>query len=406
MSKILTKMVKKAKLISIILAAVLTAAIAVGVICGLTGSGVFNKSALLEDSNTLSVSMNHYVYQTKLDEVEDVCEDAFADLKVSYMMKGEMSGDESEIVYVFDKDADLSAAKAALEAKFEQMKANEWKDILVFITVSTNSETAIAYLAEYYVLGGVFAGVALAALVFAYVAIRYGLNKGVVAAISTAAGVLMAAALIILTRIPVTASVSYVLAAAGLMAAVATIFTLNKIRTNEKAENATEKSADMIVEESIAEKELLLFCAIACASLVILGAIATAAVRWFAILSIIAVIVATFMGLVYAPALYLPLKKVADNKPAKDAYVGAVKTSTKEKKVFVKKSKAAPVEEPAEEVAETTEEVVEEVTAEETVEETTEEETVEETVAEEVVEETTEEVAEEPAQEPTADDAE
>ena len=71
-------------------------------------------------------------------------------------------------------------------------------------------------------------------------------------------------------------------------------------------------------------------------------------------------IVATIVGLTGVPSFYAPIKEAADARPNQDAYayVGAVKTSTKEKKVFVKKEevKAAPVEEamdePVEETAE------------------------------------------------------
>ena len=83
---------------------------------------------------------------------------------------------------------------------------------------------------------------------------------------------------------------------------------------------------------------------------------------------IVAVLAAAFIGLIYVPALYLPFKKVADNSPAKDGYIGAQKTSTKIKKIFTKKTKE--VEVPVEEVVETeevaTEETVEEAPAEET----------------------------------------
>ena len=87
--------------------------------------------------------------------------------------------------------------------------------------------------------------------------------------------------------------------------------------------------------------------------------------------------------------VFYEIKEKVDAKPVEGAYVGAEKTSTKEKKVYVKKEatkavQPAPVEEVAEESAE---EVVEE--AEEVVEEATEETPVEE-VAEEATEETEE----------------
>lgn len=393
MSKILTKTVKKTTLLSIILAVILAAAIVVGIVCGVQGYGVFNQSALLKDSKTLTVSVNQGVYLTKLEDVEDYCEEAFEDLDIAYEIKGEMTGDESEIVYVFDSktsETDLAEAKKALEDKFAALvdpENGEWKGS--FITVAANSEEAVKVLAKNYVLRGVIAGVVLAVLVFAYVALRYRLNMGILAAVCILLGVALTAAIAILTRIPVTASVTYVLAVSGLLSAVMTLLTLNKIRANSKAENAEQSAEDSAIS-SIATKEILLFTVLGGAALVIVGAVATAGVRWFAVLALIALLVSAFMGLVYAPSLYIPLKKAADKKPVKDAYVGAKKTSSKVKKLFAKKeaevkeeptAEEAPVEEtpaeaeeaPVEEAAEATaEENAEEASAERSVEEETE----------------------------------
>ena len=106
--------IKNVKLLSIFVSAVLAIAIAIGVICGVQGFGVFNKSALLKDSNTLTVSLNQHAYLTKMEDVENYCEEAFDGVGVSYVMKGEMSGDESEIVYVFNSEAELKDAKRTL----------------------------------------------------------------------------------------------------------------------------------------------------------------------------------------------------------------------------------------------------------------------------------------------------
>jgi len=403
MSKILTKTVKKTAILSIVLAVIIVAAVALGIVFGVKGNGVFNKSALLSDSKTLTVSLNQHAYLTKLEDVEAECEKAFANLDVEYQMKGEMSGDESEIVYVFASEADLTAAKTAIEEKFDSLTANEWKG--TFITVSANSEKAVKVLVKNYVLRGVIAGVVMAVLVFAYVAIRYRLNMGIVAAIATLLGGLLTAAVIIITRIPVTASVTYVLAVAQLFSAVTTLLTFNKVRANSAKEDASTQSAEELITSSVATKEILSLATVGGVSLIVVGACATAGVRWFAILALIGLVVATFIGLVYAPSLYIPFKKAADKKPVKDAYVGAKKTTTKVKKAkkeVVKAVEATPVKEaPAEEPA--VEETVEEAPTEEpAIEETVEEAPAEEPAVEETVEETP---AEEPAVEETVEEA-
>ena len=410
MSKILTKTVKKTTILSVVLAVILAAGLVLGIIFG------FNNSVTVKDSKTLTVSLNQYAYLTKVEQVEKDCEAAFGKLDVAYEMKGEMSGDESEIVYVFDKDVNLTAVKAALEATFASKTAEGGAYAGSFITVSVGSEKAVQVLAENYVLRGLIAGGVFVVLAFVYVSIRYKLNLGILAAACTLLGMALTAALIALTRIPVTASVSYVFAVSAMMTAITVLMTLNKIRSNknEKGEQTTEEA----VLQNIAVKEILLFAILGGAAFVIVGAIATTSVRWFALASLVALLVATFIGLIYAPSLYLPMKKWSENKAAgtsKSGYVGAKKASVKAKKnqakVEVPVQEQAATQAPAEEaeveaeavVEETVEETVEEV-AEETAEvetEVVEEQATEEAAAEEVevqAEETTE-TAEEAAEE-------
>lgn len=386
MSNILTKTVKKVNILSIFVAAVLAIAIALGLVLGLNGLGVFNKDAQLKDAKTLTVSVSQYVYndEAKLEVLEDACEEAIGNLKVAYKLNGEMSGDTCEIVYVFASDADLTAAKAALQAKASELTAENGALYGFTVLVAANSETATATLAKGYILRGVIAGVVLVVLVFAYVAVRYGLYMGITSAASTAIGTLLTTALIIITRLPVSGSVIYVIAFGALLSAIMTVINLGKIKEAKAEEGQTSEDA---VISSIAVKEILLVTVLLGAALIVVGAVATAGVRWFAILSLIALAAAVFAGLVYAPALYIPFKKKIDSKPVEGAYVGAEKTSTRIKKIFAPKKKV--VEAP----------VVEETTEEEVVEEEAEE------AAEEVVEEEAEEVAEETAEEEVVEEA-
>ena len=292
-----------------------------------------------------------------------------------------MSGDESEIIYVFNKDVNVATLESAVEDKFAE--DNTWDGW--FISVASNNEKAVEYIAENYALRGAIAGFVMIVLVYVYSAIRFGIGKGVSVALGTFYGLGLTIAIVILTRIPVTASIGYVFAMAALLSAITSVMTMNKIAANEKAENGCACAC--------ACKEIGAICGWTCAALLVLAIFATKGVTCFALTSIIAVIVATLIGLKGVPALYAPIKAAADAKPSQDAYayVGAVKTSTKEKKVFAKKEtvEVAPVEETVEEVAEEP--------AEETVEEVAE-------VAEEPVEEAVEEVTEEPVEE-VAEDA-
>ena len=404
MSKIFSKTVKKTTLWSVILAIVLAAAV---VVCAVFG---FNKDLALKDSKTMTVSLNAYIYNTQLEEVKEDLEET---LDANYVLEGSMSGDVSELLFVFDGDADLTALKAQVESYLADKKANAEGWANAKYSVSVSAEKAAAVLAKHYVLRAAIAGAVLAVLAFVYVSIRYKLAGGIVAGVSALLSMLLTAGLIVLTRVYVTATAAYAIGFAGLLTVAAVLFTLNKVRAAQKEEGA---SLEETVVSSVAAKETLYVAAVVAAGMVLVGVLGGVAALWFAASALLAVVAAVAVSLVFAPAMYLSLQSTFDKKPAKAGYKGAVKTSTKEKKVFVKKAKAVetPVEEkkeePAEEVTEeyveeTVEEATEEVEeapVEETVEETTEE--VEEAPVEETVEEATEEVEEAPVEE-TAEEA-
>ncbi len=408
-----TKTVKKGTLWSIIIAVLLVAAVALGIVFG------FNTDASMKDAKTLSVSMNKFAYNTQLETVEELCEKEFGALDLAYEKSGEMSGDESEIVYVFAADAELDEVEKKLEAVFATQTAAGGSLEGSFITVTVGTEKVSSVLAKGVVLRGIIACAVIAVVAFVYVALRYKLAMGIVAAISVAVSVALTAAIVMITRIPVTASLVYVLAVSALLTIVTVLMTFNKIRVAAKSEENSELSAAELIGSNVATKEVGTLSAFTCIALVVIGAAsaivsligmgAISSVLWFALQSVVAVLVSAFMGLVYAPALYVPFKNSEDKKNegrTKTDYQGARKTSTKVKKVFEKKvepkKEVAPVvEEPVEEetVAEPVVEEVEEVEVEETTEEVVEETEAEETAEEVVEEETTEEEVETVAEE-------
>ncbi len=380
---------KKWTLWSIIIAVVLIAAVALGIVFG-----GFNGATSMDDAKTLTVTMNKLVYNTQLEKVEEICENEFGSLKYVAEKKGEMSGDDSEIVYVFDADADLAALEEALNAKFEAATNGGELDGS-FISVTTNEEAVVSTLAKDVVLRGVIALAVFAVLAFAYVSLRYKLDMGIVAAICVVLSGALTAAIAMIVRIPVTASLVYVICVSALMTAVTVLLTFNKIRANAKAEEAI--SAEELVSSSVASKEICKLVWLTGGAIVLVGVVSGVAslisagvlstTFWFAVQAVVAVLVAWFMGVVYAPALYLPFKAAEDEKnegKTKTDYQGAKKTSAKVKKVFAPKASAKKVELVEEEVKEEAEATVEEA-VEETVEEAVEE--TEDAPAEEVTEE-------------------
>ena len=387
MSKLFSKTVKKTTLWSVIIAIVLAAAI---VVCALFG---FNQTLAMKDKKALTVSLNAYVYNTQLDEIKG---DLVDELNAEYTIEGAMSGDVSEVVFVFAEDADLATLKTKAESYLDSKLANTGANY----SVSASVEEAAAVVAKNYVLRTAIAGVVLAVLAFVYVALRYNLASGIVAGVSVLLGMLLTASIIVLARVYVTEAVAYVISVAGLLTAAMTLFTLNNVRVAEK-EGTTEEA----VASSVAVKEVLYTAAVVAVGMVAVGILGKTAGIWFAVSALIAVVASAFVALFFAPAAYLSVKTVFDSKPAKGGYIGAKKTSTKVKKApAVKEAVVAPVEEaPAKEVEAPVEEApaeeVEEAPVEEAPAKEVEEAPVEEAPAEEVEEAPAEEVEEAPVEE-------
>ncbi len=401
MSK-LTNCVKKGTLWSVIVVIVIAVGLVLGALCG------FNTNETLKNSKTLTVTVNRFAYTMQLDEVEAVCEDAIGDLKVLYELKSEMSGDDCEIVYVFNENVDLTDVEKDLKNAFAEKTADGGALNGAFISVSAASEDVSKILAKAYVLRAVIAAVVIAVLAFAYVALRHSLGMGIVAAASALVGAGLTSAILLITRIPVTSAVAYVIAVGAMMSLVVTVLTLNKVHANIKAEEPIEETVVASTPVcTIASLAILVSAAMLLVGVISwIGAGAFTVATWFAIASILAMAIAAFVGIIYTPALYCVVKGCVDKNLGSNVsdYVGAKKTSTKVKKVFEKKQ--AVKEETKTEVAEETPccncnkdcekaEVTE--AEEEVVEETTEE--VAEEVVEEAVEEAVEEVAEEAVEE-------
>lgn len=340
MSKCIKKSVKNVTFLSVIVFIVLAAAIVIGAIFG------FNKSATMKDAKTLTISMDSYVYQTKLDDVKTECDNCLQGLDVQYETFGEktsgndVSFGEGEIVYVFDDSADITLAKAALAYRLAEISADGAEYEGFYFSVKSGTEKVTATLAENYVLRSVIAGLVFAVLALVYCWIRFRrLGIAGVVAISIVLGMGLTAGIIALTRIVVTESVSYVIAGAGLLTAIGAMLTLNKIYGNCKA-SEEEDLTDAFVN-GVACKEIVTVGATLAVSVVLAAVLAGTAMAWFATAALVAVAVSAFLGIYYVPALYWPVRALEDKRiaaKAKYKYKGAEKSS--------KASEETPVEEP------------------------------------------------------------
>ena len=304
MSKFLTKSVKKVTLLSVILAIILAAAIVVGTLFG------FNKDATVKSSQTVTISTYKH-NEAYLDDIKSDCEDIFSD-KVLYEMESTvLFEDIIEHVYVFSSDADLEETVAAVKAHFEARK-NDANDELaindVVVNIAWHKESNVSYLANGYVSRAIIAGVVFAILAFVYVTLRFRRwDMGLLVTLAIVLGIGFTTALIALVRIPVTASTVYAIAGAGLLSAITAIMTLHRVRLASKEEGAKNKSAEEIVVSSIAWKEIVSLCAIVAIATLFAGVLVGKAGIWFALSALAGIAVSAFVGILYLPAVCVPL---------------------------------------------------------------------------------------------------
>ena len=99
-----------------------------------------------------------------------------------------------------------------------------------------------------------------------------------------------------------------------------------------KSEAAADKSVEDLVVESVAVKETLLFGGLLGGALFLIGILCGSAVAWFSLSAVIGLAVAVLLGIFYAPAVYLPLRKCADKIAANNPKSGYKPVKAKKEK--------------------------------------------------------------------------
>ena len=308
--------ISKFKLLSILTAVV----VALGVVC-LAVFG-YSTSATNNDVNTVTIRVNQYAYSQHLDKIEEVAEKFFSDNKVEYEydVNAEMQGDESELVYVFDKDVSFTKDMVnSLQANFDALTATTSGHALAgsVINVAANSEKALDRLPANGLIRTVIAAGVFAVLACLYVTIRHHYTSGLTLFVSLGVAAALTSALVLITRMPITGNLLFALFFNLLFTAVCTMFTLNKVRKTQKEDKNLD--AETLINSSVAVGQVLTFAIASVVALVLVGAIATSAVRWFAAISLLSVVAGVFASLCFAPALYFIVKKFADEKDAQRA---------------------------------------------------------------------------------------
>jgi len=313
---------KMIKILSIIFTAVMSALLVAGIIvCAVLG---FNNSH--KDAKAVTVTVDTYAYNVNAQNIEATTNVVFAKrgLEVEDRQFATMGSTEVEIVYVFDNDTSLAVlneAKADLDSGLEDAFPN------AVFSVRVEAMRVMDTTPESYVGRGLIAVAIFAALSFLYVWIRYKLFAALYALCGNVFAGGLTTALIALTRIPVTPAVGAAIAASVLFSTVTVLFFFNKLRAAEKEDSAADKSEKEIVYSSIAWKETLLFAGLLGAAFIVMICVGKTAIAWFSLSAIVAVLAATFVGLLLVPTTFVPAKKCADKLAAQKAsgYKGAKK---------------------------------------------------------------------------------
>ena len=314
--KLVKACIGKFKLLAVVTAVV----VAIGVVClALFG---FSVNTTNDDVTALTVGVNQYAYSQHIDELEDVAENFFSENGVDYQysMRSEMLGDESEIVYVFKSDVTFTAEKVnALQEKYDALTVADSNSPLAgsSVKVSATAEKTLGRLPMNALIRAVVAAVAFAVLASLYLAIRHHYASGATMLVALGVSAALTCALVLASRMPITGNFLYVFFFNLLFTAVCTMFTLNNALKAQKEDKKID--AETLVNSSVAVWQVLTFAGATAVALVLLGAIATSAVRWTAAIALLSVVAGVFASLFVAPTIYLIVKKFADAKDAQRA---------------------------------------------------------------------------------------
>ncbi len=327
MNKFFAKTVKKryAAITAAVAIVLLAVSIIVSVLCGV------NYGAGLKDSKTVTVTVNSFVYNNERKVLEETCEEVFEanGISAKFVYRSEMSGDNRELAFVFDantEDAKLAAAETALKVKLNAESDNEESKLSgAIVNVASSSEEIKTAIASARLWRAAIAVGVFAVLAFVYVAIRHSLSYGLVALVAPLVAAVLTTSLTLLTRIPVTSASFYAIIASALIASVFVMMFINKLGNNTKEEAYAEADAATLIKDSLTSNWTAWTAIALGVALVLLGAIATAAVRYFALTAFVGLVIAAFVGLIFAPACALVAKTYVKARAPKHAYVGAKK---------------------------------------------------------------------------------
>ncbi len=304
---------KKIHLYIIITAAILALAAAIGTVCHFLSNGFFQYGFDYGSYKSVSVTFYESKAQNDAKVVRDTCKNTFEKYALTgYTEKTDISNGFVE--YVFADNADSDALQKAVD---EINTAIAYGDE---INVAYNNDiNGLTTNADIYIWCSIALASAMAFQAL-YLAIRYKLTMALTNLITNVQSVLLFAAILAITRIPVG---SYV-AVAGTLCVLFTMlcsqFFFNRMRAYLKMDAG--KKLNALEQADEVAKTTLRPIGYVCAALAIIGALFAIVIgftAWsfdyaaIALAVIVAAIVACYGSALFAPAVYGQLKNAFDN---------------------------------------------------------------------------------------------
>lgn len=308
---------KLSTLLAIVSAAIIIIGMAVGTLCHFIADGFFNYGGEYTQYN--SVTVNYLFIDNDQEEVAQECKKQFADNGVSYYeVTFADTNQGGEIVYKFAKNVDVEKIENAITA--------------INASLSTESNTTPADLHKAEVLLGgssafIMGSIAIASCIAfhaIYMAIRFKLSMALSAFVADLHNVALFAAVMALTRLPVSASTFTFGVFTVVATMIATCILFGRMRKNFATEDYKKLTSFEQVDGATAEssKSIIAFTGITAVALAIFEILTAITAPSFAVVTplvcgIVATLCVLYGTLFFTPATYAPLKAVADKKTNK-----------------------------------------------------------------------------------------
>lgn len=323
------KPASRLRIFAIISCALIIIGLALGTVFHFIGNGFFNYDG--EYASYKSISVSYLVLEInsgedKLD-IEDVCEKAFENAGIKYILKEKDSSSLSNsglIEYRFACSTDSKAMNAAKDAINQEIAK------LSIFSDGIQPQTRASVHEQQTIVGGghavSMAAIALAVIVVVqllYTMIRFRFSAAFTAIVIDLHNLALYAALLALCRVPVSSAVMIFAVLLTLVTAIGVTYMLERVKRNTKeteklsVEEITNLSAGQTLKINIALSACLAVAAVLLCAVMAVSVMSLATVLTPALLAVVAFVVAIYGTALCAPAIYCLIKTIGNKIVAK-----------------------------------------------------------------------------------------